>query len=702
VTLARFLAGILLSLFALVPIGLAAQAARRLLLPDWRGVEARLVDIVLALASITVVTEALGTIGWFSPLPVSVGLALTGCVGWLVARRHLEEGADDDVERVGDDSSVASEGSVVSAWLPTATAVVGALLVTGAWLARTVRSIEHGMNTVDTFWYHLPVAVRFVQTGRITSIQYLDMEPVTAFFPATSSLYHGIGVLLFRTDLVSTVINIGWLALALAAAWCVGRPFGIAPATTLGAALLLGTPGLVATQPGGAYNDVAGLALLLTAVAVAVRGPAEPRTAAQDFIAALAAGLALGMKFTFVVPAAALCIGLALTAPRGARARRAIVVLVGAASAGGYWYVRNAVATGNPLPSLSAGVGPLALPNVKGRTATSTVAAFLFDGRAWRENFLPGLRSSLGPAWIAVVVFALAGMVIATVQSTQPRLRMLGIVGVVSAAGYLFTPQYLLGGFGRPFFFAANVRYGSPALAVGLVLFPIALRRWWSWVLGAYMLALVVTQLDPTSWPTGFPWVPFSDRVSGADAGRAVAVLVVASVVAFAAFAVRRLVPAARARSSLAALGIPVALLLALACVHGSYLAHRYTDTGPFPKVYAWGRDIRDARVAVAGGYMQAQYPMAGLDLSNYVQYAGVRTSGGGWRPVENCREWVHFLESGRYEYVVLGPAKGLEQWTEAQPDARLTLTQTLGSDVVVVRIFRLDPNRAPRSCDSL
>src|SRR5205085_9934578 len=116
-----------------------------------------------------------------------------------------------------------------------------------------------------------------------------------------------------------------------------GRRFGVAPATTLACVLVLGTPGLVATQPGGAYNDVAGVALLLTAFAIALRSREEPASVAQDVIAALAAGLALGTKFTFVVPAVVLCLGLAWTAPRGYRIRRAVAVFAAAALAGGCW-----------------------------------------------------------------------------------------------------------------------------------------------------------------------------------------------------------------------------------------------------------------------------------------------------------------------------------------------------------------------------
>jgi hypothetical protein len=698
VTLGRFLAGIPLSLFALVPLALAARAWCRRLFPEWNGVEARLVEVVFVLTAMTVVAEALGTIGWFKPAPVVVGFAIAGLIGYVTGRR-VSSRRGPEATGVVDGSAVSVATRDTRSLMPVAIAIGGIALVGGAWLARTVGAIDHGMNTVDTFWYHLPAAARFVQTGRTTTIQYFDSEPVTAFFPMTSSLLHGIGFLMFRTDLFSTVINLAWLSLALAAAWSVGRRFGVAPAATLGTLLLLGTPGMVGTQPGGAYDDIAGLALLLTALAVALAGPGEERSIPQDVVAALAVGLALGIKFTFVLPAAAVCVGLALTAPRGSRVRRAAAMFAAATVAGGYWYVRNAVATGNPLPSLSVHLGPLSLPSVKGATPTSTVAKFVFDGTAWRENFLPGLRSSFGPAWIAVVAFAFAGLVIAVVQRSEPQLRMLGAVGLACAAGYLFTPQYLTAGFGTPFYFGVNLRYASPAIVIGLILFSIVLRRWGSWVLGALALAVVATQLDPTSWPTGVPWAPFAGRVSTHDALWATGLLIVASALVVTSIRIWKRFPEELVRMSVV-LAMPVLVLLALAGVHGRYLEHRYSHAAPFPAVYAWPRHIRDARIAVAGPFMQGQYPILGPDLSNFVQFAGVRTKHGGYESFTSCSQWVKFLESGRYGYVVIAVAPDLEEWTAAQADAHVVVTQLLGrGGKASVKIFRLDANNKSRSC---
>ena len=52
------------------------------------------------------------------------------------------------------------------------------------------------MTTADSLWYHLPVAARFVQSGRTTSLHYVDTDSIIAFFPWTSSLLHGVGILL--------------------------------------------------------------------------------------------------------------------------------------------------------------------------------------------------------------------------------------------------------------------------------------------------------------------------------------------------------------------------------------------------------------------------------------------------------------------------------------------------------------------------
>ena len=219
---------------------------------------------------------------------------------------------------------------------------------------------HHGMLNTDTLWYHMPFAARFVQDHSITALHYVDAQAVTVFFPASSELIHSLGILLMGNDVLSPLINTLWLGLALLASWCIGRPFGVAAITLTGSAILFATPGLVATQPGGAYDDVVGLAFFLSAVAVLVNSKdlSERSQRVAWVIAAAAAGLAIGTKWTFLGPAAALTVGVAFFVARGKRIRSLGIWLVVLLLTGAFWYVRNLIAVGNPVPPLHLKLGP--------------------------------------------------------------------------------------------------------------------------------------------------------------------------------------------------------------------------------------------------------------------------------------------------------------------------------------------------------
>ena len=81
------------------------------------------------------------------------------------------------------------------------------------------------------------------------------------------------------TTSLSPLINLGWLALSLLAAWCIGRPYAVGAATLLGAAVVLDSEMLVGSQAGNAPNDIAGIFFLLAVIAFLVNGAATARAA---------------------------------------------------------------------------------------------------------------------------------------------------------------------------------------------------------------------------------------------------------------------------------------------------------------------------------------------------------------------------------------------------------------------------------------
>ncbi len=175
-----------------------------------------------------------------------------------------------------------------------------------------------------------------------------------------------------------------------------------------------------------------------------------------DVLAAMAAGLSTGAKFTFLPAAGALCIGLVVISPAGQRFRRTIGVIGGAALTGGYWYLRNLIVVGNPLPSLDVGIGPFRLPHVEGPIPGTTVLAFLGNESERSAFLVSGLRDALGPVWPVVLLLSITGTVLA-IARPDPRLRMLGVVAMTCNIAYLLTPQFVLGGT----FFATNFRYAA-------------------------------------------------------------------------------------------------------------------------------------------------------------------------------------------------------------------------------------------------
>ena len=176
--------------------------------------------------------------------------------------------------------------------------------------------------------------------------------------------------------------------------------------------------------------------------------------------------------------------------PRGASGARVRRRGLAALAGGGYWYLRNLVHSGNPLPWIHH-LGPIDLPAPEqalgGREAHS-VLGYLTDGSVWSDWFLPGLHSGLWLLWPLLLLAALAGLVLAALRfrgafvsqedAKAPRaevaLGVAGLVGLATALAWLVAPTSASGPEGMPRGFESGLRYLAPALVLGLALLPAA------------------------------------------------------------------------------------------------------------------------------------------------------------------------------------------------------------------------------------
>jgi hypothetical protein len=695
-------------------LGLLVMASLRWcrrLLPRWSGAPIALATTVVVLAVVICTEQLLGGFDALSPVAVLLVLAALGGLGLAATRARQRPAALNGSAGAPPPPESARPEPIRNPLWVRLVALGSVSLVVADWGTRTADALHHGMSTPDTLWYHMPFAARFAQQGTISPLHFVDtgvdIGSVIPFYPANGELVHALGIVALGNDFLSPLLNLGWLSMAFLAAWCVGRPYGAAPVTVTGAAALLGTPGLVATQPGGAYTDIVGLALVLSAAALLTNCEGRREAGVAAGIAALAAGLALGTKFTFVAPVVLLTIGVWVATPRRIRVRTGLMWVGLVAITGGFFYGRNVVVLGNPLPS-AVHLGPLHL-SAPPQPSSTTVATFLFNADDWKHWYLPGLRASVGPAWWAVLALAATGLIVGIVVTSSPVKRMLAIVGAGSIVAFVFTPQLLtLPPFypDVPYNFAFNLRYSFAGVLLGLVLLPTVSpsrpTRHRQILIGSYAAIVVVTQFDSTIWPIDLLSTRFGPAIAGVDAwiGFIIGIAVLAGGLGVMLFR-RRRTSAPRPRRRMVVVATVALILVGTSFgVEQFYLRHRYQNLGPLAALYKWAQGVSNTRIAITGPISNITYPLYGQDDSNYVQALGRPGKNGSFAPLTSCREFRSAVDAGRYAAVVVvgqpgsgkgGPTQpGPAGWTASDPSAHLILHRSIPEFRTEVSVFKI------------
>src|ERR1700733_12862349 len=382
---------------------LGASALRARPLPRFSGAPAQLASAVLALALLLWTAELLGTIGLLKALPYLLCVAVVGLVlrfGLTRSSPSPAGGVGAGVPRGAGGAQRRSTGGDAATTGPATEALDPATLISFAiatiafvhFAAGAKTRLSTGMTGFDSTWYHGPFAAGVFQSGNTMDLHFIAPQFLAWFYPANGEIFHSVGMLAFGRDLLSPLLNLGWFVACLVACWCIGRPYRVAPWSLILGAVALSVPAL-SDQAGEARNDIVGIFFLLAAIAVALNAWAAREEGERGLstgsliVVGLAAGLAAGTKLNFLLPAAVLVVGLVAIAPRGGRRRALAASGLAALAGGGYWYLRNLVHTGNPLPWVHR-LGAISLPAPEqalgGREAHS-VLGYLTDGTVWSD-----------------------------------------------------------------------------------------------------------------------------------------------------------------------------------------------------------------------------------------------------------------------------------------------------------------------------
>ncbi|HET7508762.1 MAG TPA: hypothetical protein VFJ65_00795 [Solirubrobacterales bacterium] len=733
VDLGSYLLGAAQLALVALPIAFSAYRLRQRLLPTWQGAPARLVEAVTAIALVIWLSELLGLVGLFYAGALAAASVLLGLVAWLLPGGGAVGGTTPEealaTGRGGGSPAVTGPAGPEPLVLLLVMAAVIAITVF-SWGITTQHAWDRGIFNFDSLWYHLPFAVDMAQTHSVVGMHHVETVFTNWFYPQNSELLHAVGILLTGRDTLSLFLNLGWLAVAFLAAYCVGRPYGRGALTAVAAAILLECHTLVVRDPGAAKNDLAAAALLLASIAILVeawshrtppfKGVVELRSAMRDkaqphlggmerwavAAAGLAAGLAAGTRVTGLAMAAALSVAVVVLAPQGRRWAAAGWWFLPALAGGAFWYLRNLVVAGNPLPEVKS-LGPISLPHPErlqeGRP-DFTIAHYATDTGIWRHYFSPALHEAFGSLWPMILFAAAAAALWAVLRGRDRIIRWVGAAALFGLVAYLFTPLSAAGAEGEPVGFGINIRYVIPALLAGIVLVPLPRqldppRRQW-WLLGALVLVFLVTNRPDQSLH---------------EKGRIFALALVALLVLVAA--TWMLLRSRRAGVGLLA-GAAAALALLLIAIgyplQRHYLKQRFANDGPraeqipgmgLDSAYRWARGLHDARIGLVGttaGF--ASYGFYGTDLSNHVQYLGEEGPHGAFNAIPTCAGFRVAVNAADLDYLVTAPFLNFIHPSEPIPSPEHRWLDGEGAVSPVVRsgpitVWKVNGQLDPSNC---
>jgi hypothetical protein len=669
VSFGDYLFGVLGLAAVAIPMGMGGVRLRRRLLPGWVGPPARLADAVLAVALLTVLLQLLGAFGILVPavlIPAAVLVGLGVYYGFWVDY---------------DGGATRPPPSPPIPLPQTLLALAAAAFVAAHWATGLQDVWARGMLTFDTLWYHGPFAARIADTGSAWGMHFTDPLYLNWFYPENSELLHGTGIVLTGRDIFSPLVNFGWLGVAFLAAWCIGRPYGVAPLSLTAVAIAMDTGPMVPREAGTPATDTVPVAMLLAAAAILINAWASRSPNERDrrvatlmgalLVAGLAIGIAIGSKLTISGAAAAMAVGVVFIVPREVRWKAFWVFVAGVAAVAGFWFLRNLVHAGNPLPWIRH-IGPIDLPGpnrgLEGRD-DFTVAHYIFSNPStglWRTYFLNPIENLLGPLWFLILGGAAAGAILAVWRPRSPAVRLAGVITVVAAIAYLFTPLSAAGPEGHPLAFGINLRYLIPGLALGLALLPLESRltpeRLRVPLIVGGLIALYFTSRNSdanVAWEGAFASVPWAALIGIALIGVPVGLALVAR------------------RSALAAGVAGAVLAVAVATVgwerQDDYFDHRYDRPEDFrfqlDDAVRWAKPTAGLRIGVAGtSGAYNQYGFYGDALDNFVQYVGRHLPEADFQAIETCPVFRQAVNDGDYDYLVTTPTLDLNNPATASP----------------------------------
>lgn len=716
-TLASYLVGTIAMLAIVLSLWLGGYWLRRWIVPEFSGALAHLADLTIAVALLIIALQILGTLSLLTLGGITVGCIVVPLAAAAIGRHF----APTEVEPIA--------APKVPAWAVLVALGVASWVV-AEWTFPSQLSLDQGMFGGDTTWYHMPASARFIQEGSTNPLHFTDpLRLAVWFYPQSSELMHGALIGLMKSDWLSPLFNMFSVGVGLLACWCVGRPYGVGPATLVGGAIFLASGVMIETQPGEGRNDIVCFAFLVAFAAFLINGHQRraPKAGAVEdkpdpsaplldrgplILAGIAAGIAISIKVSMLAPVGVILIGMILVSGRGRRMITAAWLGGSILVVGGYWYVRAMIYTGgNPVPAVSG--GPLKLPQPDQMPLDPrprfSVFHYITDLDIYRYWFFPRLDDAFGILWPLLLVMLAAAAVYIALRAKNKVIRVLAAAALVTAFVYLLTPLTAAGQEGEPRGFFTNTRYLLPGLLLAATLLPIA-RPLRAPEGRANKVLIFLTVIFAITVLTSPRWYP----------GLILGTIFLTLAIVWAPVGLTWLHQHKKAPLSVIVTSIAAIVLVAVVWGRGEevgYANKHYTrstlflqEGGP-QEAFDFTRNLEDKRIALAGSgeIYFGQYGFYGVNLSNHVEYIGKEGDNGTYRLYTSCEGFIDKINEGDFDYIITSENTQdspdsdyfypVNSWIRDNPGVRMVVEEpdiTPQPDYVYEVTGELDPGACP------
>jgi len=431
----------------------------------------------------------------------------------------------------------------------------------------TMMSLAGPTRDTDTRGYHTGILISWLHH---ISFWSLPLMPVRSSFqggyPSNAETLGLSLTLPTHRDQLSLLVPLLFAVVAILAIGVLSRELG-APAWlgVLAGVAVFAAPTIYWTQTRSLHSDSAAAAGFIAAVTLVVKAWKDERPV-WLLAAGAGLGLAVGSRYALIIPCIAIILGSAILLRS---IRRLLWLLPGLVVFAAPWFVRNAVATGNPFYPQTIHLGGRTLfagSNNPFLTVQWSIASRILRGdttltRIWVE----GLLWWLGPAILIIGVGALVGWR----PDATKALRIGSALVIAAFLAYMITPLTGAGASNTIF----NLRYALPTLTIGAAVAVATRRTVVSFVIVGAALVYDGVRIVVGSRTSAFKGLDLSAGVAFAT------VLVVAAVIAAGRIDLRKAIERLRRSIRPALVAIVVLLWLVIASVV-RWSDSRYQPTG--------------------------------------------------------------------------------------------------------------------------